>query len=304
MKNRMLFGIIACASVMALVSCSGKKANKITIATPDGAPAVALQDLYGEKEYSITNGIDPSEELKTLFADGSYDVIMAPVNLGANLYNNKESSYVLSSVLTWGNLYIASQSPIDEASLSGKTVKAFGKTSINSVIINDVMPEDTTVSYDYDSTADSAEALLKSDTDIVVVAEPKLSVVTLQLKAKNITVNKISIQELYSKKHENRTSFPQAGCFIREDIKNSKKIRDFLADLKESCDECTNDLDEVSNTVVNIGLLPNVNVAKMAIPGSNISYKTGKEAKADIDAICDLNKAMFGGANPQDEFYL
>ena len=79
----------------------------IKVASPNGAPALALASLAQKNPENYT--YVAADTIAAEFAAGKADFIIAPINAGAKLYKMGKSSYKLAAVVTWGNLYFASQ---------------------------------------------------------------------------------------------------------------------------------------------------------------------------------------------------
>jgi NitT/TauT family transport system substrate-binding protein len=115
-------------SFVFLTGCTEDAKLKVTL--PNGIPLISVAGTLTEDiEY---NNVTGPNLLVTAFTSKEADIIIAPINLGAKLYNSGNSSYKLDSVIGFLNTYIVS---IDEpltslADLDGKTLAAFGETNI------------------------------------------------------------------------------------------------------------------------------------------------------------------------------
>lgn len=271
---------------------------------PGGAPAVSFANYVTtsntKENYTV---VSDTTLLQQAFAKGEMDIVVAPINMGANLYSKGKSTYKLASVLTWGNLYFASQrEDFTLASLDNSPVTFFGENSINMAIVDYVLTSNniTTGERTYlGSTSNTQEKLLTDAEAIVLVAEPALSAA----KTKK-TIKSISVQELYAEL-SGTGSYPQAGLFVSASaVANHKGLVDqLLVDIKASCDLIKTDLDTSAASAFAFLGAPGVPVLKNAIPGSNIDYKKASDVKEKINAVANLKLALFGGALPQDEFY-
>ena len=292
--------------VFALSSCNNKPKEEIkddytiTVTAPNGAPAVALATLAlnNKDNYNFIAGT----AIASAFSSNSSDVVIAPINAGAKLYKNNKSTYRLAAVITWGNLYFASQ--IENFTLDtmkGKEIVLFGENTINAAVAKYVLEKNNiecTFKYETD-TAVTQSVLIQNQDKIVMVAEPALSAA----KTKK-TITSISIQDLY-KKASNNAQFVQAGIFVKTDtIKNHEKaLSNYLLQLKEETDTLSTNLDKFAEASVSLELIPALPVAKTAIPNCNIKYKDAKDAKTQIEATAKLCLADFGGDLPVEEFY-
>lgn len=283
--------------LLSLSSCN-KNEEKLSIVAPSGAPAVAICSLDQEK-YDISFGYE-AVTLQTAFINKEADVIIAPINLGATMYS-KNQNYVLGAVLTWGNLYLASKTSFSLTDLNNKDLVLFGQNTINDSIIQYIFKENN-ISFGENtiylgSTNDTQAKLLSSDDGVYLVAEPALSVI----KAKN-EIYTVSIQDEY-KKITKSSSYPQAACFIKNDLACNKTRADsLLEDIKKSCELCLNDKNGVSKRAEELSL-GKQSVLTNAMANLNINYVKALNSKSAIEKCVAINPKLFGGNNPSSEFY-
>ncbi|MBR6071533.1 MAG: hypothetical protein IKP77_01715 [Acholeplasmatales bacterium] len=306
--KKVLFIFLFLFNLILLASCSTNDDYKITVVAPQGAPAVSVASIaVNDKDnYSFIDANNIAEQ----FTANEKDIIIAPVNAGAKLYKANKSTYKLGAVVTWGNLYFATQRTDILAinDLTGKKVTLFGETTINSSFAKYVLDlYNITPNYDYLGTAANTKELLATDANaIVMTAEPALTAVTNQLKQANKTVKAYSVSDLY--KEFSTEEFTQAALFIKADtIKNHKKVLDnFLDKVKESCDLVSSNLEAVANNIItlgNTGLPSALPVLKTALPKCNIKFKSAADSKLAIEKTANIDLSQFGGAVPSDDFY-
>lgn len=300
-----ILSFILLLTVILCASCSKKDDYKLSVIAPSGAPGIALADMVKNNADEYNFEINKTADvLKTAFAAKTADVIIAPVNLGAAQYKANQT-YVLASVITWGNLYFASQKEnFTINDLNNSDVLLFGSGTINHVIVEYILKEKgisiTGQTAPLASTKETTAQLISNPNAICLVAEPSLS--TAKVKKSNITA--ISVQDLY-KEVSGSNSYPQAGCFINiNSINNHKKVvDDFLTKLEASCKKCSNDVDTIAGYAEELELGGTKSVLVNAIPNSNISFVKANAAKSDLEKVIAIKPAMFGGANPANEFY-
>lgn len=295
-------------NILLVSACSATDDYKFTVVAPQGAPAVAVASaaIGNEDNFAFINANNISEQ----FTANDKDIIIAPVNAGAKLYKAGKSTYKLGAVVTWGNLYFASQKSLTSINdLEGQKVTLFGETTINASLAKYVLEKkNIAVTYEYKGSAEDTKNLLVSDANaIVMTAEPALTAVSNQLKQQNITVSAFSISNLYKEVSDN-SEYTQAGLFIKsETIENHKKaLNSFLDTIKASCDLVTNDVDKVADNIItlgNTGLPSALPVLKTALPKCNIKYVSAQDAKTAVEKTVEIDKTQFGGANPSDDFY-
>ena len=87
--KRILTFIIALVFLVSLTSCFEDNNQKVSLIAPTGTPTLGLSEALDTYEssfdYNIVSGPDA---LKAAFINASYDIIVAPVNLGSTFYNN------------------------------------------------------------------------------------------------------------------------------------------------------------------------------------------------------------------------
>ncbi len=307
MKKLFLVTTLGATFVLALSAC-GKDEYKLSVVAPQGAPAVSVSALAvaDTANYSFIDANNISEQ----FTSNEKDIIIAPVNAGAKLYKLGKSTYKLGAVVTWGNLYFATQRADIQSvtDLAGKDITLFGENTINSSLARYVLTnKNIEPNYKYLGSAANTKELLASDANsIVMTAEPALTAVTNQLKQNGKTVKAFAISDLY--KEISDAEFTQAALFIKNDaIENHKEVvNDFLDSVKASCDLVTNDVEKAANNIItlgNTGLPSALPVLKTALPKCNIKFVDAKDSKKQLEKTVSIDPAQFGGANPADDFY-
>lgn len=272
------------------------------IAAPGGAPALALAVLAAEnpENYSFV----AAETIAAEFANETADFIIAPINAGAKLYKAGKSDYRLAAVVSWGNLYFASQKEGFRAEdINGAELVLFGENTINASVAlfalekNGIVP----AKVDYLAGAANTQTLLLTDeTAIVLTAEPALTAAGI----KNERVSGCAVNTLL-KEAAGLEGFAQAGLFVRAETlaEHPEAVKAYLALAEEAAAKCTEDPDAVAEAAVALEILPNVKVAKSALPNCAIRYVSAAEAKEQVEQTAEIDLSQFGGAVPADDFY-
>ena len=279
------------------VSCSDD--YKMTIVGPSGAPSIAVAQLAKESEdYEFNLGVDPTL-LQSYFVNNSADAIIAPINLGSKMYTNNHN-YVLASILTWGNLFFASQKEFTLSDLNNNDVIFFGENTINMAVVNYILSQNNiTPNITYLGSTSLTQAELLNSNSIVLIAEPALSV------AKNKKeIFSISVQEEF-KKLTNIEGFPQAGLFIRQEtITNHKsKVDKFISEVKASANKATTDLELVAQYSEELSLGGKKEILVRAIPNCSIKFTKANDTKDILNTFVNISsiKPFFGVL--EDGFY-
>ncbi len=290
-------------AAMMLLSCAAfAEAPAMKVSSPAGAPGLALATLAVQNPDNYT--FVAAETISAEFASAQADFIIAPINAGAKLFKMGKSTYQLAAVVSWGNLFIASQKEgftLDD--LNGGKVVLFGENTINASVVKYAMEKNGYVpaTIEYLGSAANTQSLLLSDAEaIVVTAEPALTAA----KMKNDKITAYSVNELY-KAATGFEGYTQAGLFVKaETVANQpENVEAFLKLVEAACAANTDDVAAVAEAAVALELLPNVKVATNAIPGCAIRYMAALDAKEQVELTANVDLTQFGGAVPADEFY-
>lgn len=282
-----------------LTGCSTPPKASLTLLVPSGAPFLSVAKVKDEVQSEVTIGPDL---LPVAFTKGEKDLIIAPVTLGAKLYNAKKSNYTLDAVLGWGNLHIVSRSPISDISdLQNKNILAFAEHSTPGIMLR-LATKDLNVSITYfKSVSDIGGPFLNGQYDYVLLSEPILSKILSNIK-----------EETYTYSLQNVTVLPriaQFGIFSNVDVDHQAK-HDFYTKLENNI-KYINELPETYAKDV-VSLDPQfselgVDVIKKAIPNLNFEYKRASDVKDDLNVFFnylvneDIN--IIGANNVDDNFY-
>ena len=292
--------------VIALILMSGVilsvSAEDFKVSAPSGAPALALAVMAAENPEAYT--FVAADTIAAEFAANTADFIIAPLNAGAKLYKAGKSTYKAAAVVTWGNLYIASQKPdFKLEDINSAELTLFGENTINSSIVLFALAENgiTPASTAYLAGAANTQSLLLTDENaIVVTAEPALTAA----KMKNDAITAYPVNDLY-KNATGYDGYTQAALFVNADTlaEQPEAVAEFLAKAAEAAEKCTTDTAAVAEAAVALEILPNAKVAMSAIPNCSIRYMSALDAREQIETTANVDLSQFGGAVPADDFY-
>ena len=291
------------ALAMALGMCAfanaeGADISGLTVTSPGGAPALALATMAAENKDNYT--YIAADTIAAAFAGKEADFIIAPVNAGAKLYKAGKSTYKLAAVVSWGNLFIASQkADLKAEDLNGANITLFGENTINASVVLYALKENgiEPANVDYLAGASDTQALLLSDAEaIVVTAEPALTAA----KMKNGQIGAIAVNDLFG-----ADGYAQAGLFVKAETLEAQPeaVAAFLKAAEEACGKCATDVEAVAEAAVTMEILPNAKVAAAAIPGCAIRFVAAKDAKEQVEKTAAIDLSQFGGEVPADDFY-
>ena len=242
--------------VFTFVGCKEKKNEEedrvVSIIMPTGTPALGLASYAqsaqeeGKAEVKIVGGADL---LKAAFIDKSYDIIVAPVNLGAMMYNQYQA-YVLYKAFVWGNLYLATKSEISSFSdINGKKVVVFGQNSTPDIIFKGILQfyQDVNVEIEYVDDVSTANSMLSNGSaEYIISAEPSLS----KIKDK-LGLNVLDLQEEW-KKVSGSESYPQAGIFVKKELLENKSVSAALLNMINSVKGAVTNKDKLASDAIKL----------------------------------------------------
>ena len=178
--KKMLFVLLSTLLLISLCASAGAEAGvlpALRVAAPGGAPALALATLAVDDPDHYTF-ITP-ETITAEFSAGTADFIIAPLNAGAKLYKMGKSTYKLGAVVSWGNLFLASQREgFKLEDINGADITLFGEDTINASITLYALEQSgikpASVAY-LAGAANTQQLLLSDENAIVLTAEPALT---------------------------------------------------------------------------------------------------------------------------------
>ena len=258
-------------SMLLMVGCIDDSSKKVSVIVPTGTPSLGIANVLNDKTLVDANIVSGSDPLIAAFTNASYDVVVAPVNLGAKLYNSNENfSYILYKTIVWGNYYLVSNEEIATLeNLEGKTVLVFGMNSTPDVVLRTLISaKNINVNLEYvDDVTTANSYLLSGKADIIVSAEPSLTKISAN---KNFYI--LDLQKQWQQL-TGRYSLPQAGIFIKKNIKDEKYLKSVLDKMIESV--------QMASTK------PNVLVANAINVDENLA-KIGEETLQKAIGNCNL----------------
>lgn len=253
-------------SFLLFSGCSVKE-ESISILVPKGAPSLAFIEVFQNSEilWKTVDGTDviSAEMIKE---NPTYDIIVAPINLGVKLMDNN-ADYKLHSVLTWGNLYLVAEEGYEE---NPKFV-AFGENAVPQKILEEYLNTQTLLSAPtyVNGVSDAQAMLLSSQANVALLAQP-IAAATI---AKGAEIGKdlkiiANLQQVYANKYDSEEQgYPQAAIFVKSGSESKvaaivKEIETFVsADSKEQ-------------TEVRTAYIETIGVEELGIPNATIALKT------------------------------
>jgi NitT/TauT family transport system substrate-binding protein len=289
---------------LGLSACGGDEAHQMRVMVPNGIPAIAQSYIEHEQSdlYEIDRVSGP-QPLVAAFTSSSHDVIIAPVNLGANLYN-KQSPYLLAGIITWSNLQIISHAPIHSLTdLQNEHILAFGQGATPQIIIDYLFSQQQiSVNMDYvgSSAQESYLNFLQTDDGIAIVSEP----VTSTAKANDASLYVFDLADLWIQT-TGMPLFPQAGIFVHQDL-SSDAIDQYLNDIEDAAYIALDRPSVIAGYCENLDYPFERDIIEEALSNSGIAYQSSDQAMEAIyeflQLIYDFKPQLIGGMIPDEDW--
>ena len=287
-------------------SCSVVKSSEYSIILPTGAPSIALSSfLYQKDDKTTVTIVSGSDPLVAAFSSSNYDVIVAPVNLGAKFYNQLEDpEYLLYRPIVGCNYYIlTSIEGLTFNDLDNMEIIAFNENSTPGVMLKalskyyDINPNITYLS----SVNEVNPYLISKRVEVILTAEPSKTIVCTKGD-----FDEIDILALWQEMAHSEYNVPQAGIFVKKELLKNKSYLDLL-------DEMTSSIEEEPMVMAERAILVDPNLASMdkdllamAIPNCHFikNALNQKEVEYYFSKIMEFGLGQtIGGKLPDDEFY-
>ena len=302
MKKLFIMFLSVLLTLCAIAPINADDEYSVKVSAPNGAPALAVATLAVEDPDSYT--FVAADTIAAEFANKTADFIIAPINAGAKLYKAGKSDYKLAAVVTWGNLYIASQkADFALEDINGAAITLFGENTINASVVLYALAENglEPASVEYLAGAANTQSLLLTDENaIVVTAEPALTAA----KMKNDAISSYAVNDLL-KAANGFDGYTQAGLFVSAATleNHPEAAAEYLVKAEEAVSKAETDVAAVAEAAVALEILPNAKVASAAIPNCALRYMSAADAKEQVEATANIDLPQFGGSLPADDFY-
>lgn len=271
--------------------------EEISITVPQGTPFIAVGNLMGSNNLTI-EPVSGAAGVKTALIERKSDIVIAPLNLGAQLYNKGNSKYELSAVIGFGNTYVISKKNIQLSSiqdLNGKKILAYSQGGTPDIVLQYVLNQNN-VSAEIEymgSVSEVVPFLIQGTYDYVLAAEP---VITNIKENKKVELNILNLQDYIDEK------IMQAGIFVNPASEKQESIDIVLNSIEKNIKNMNENVEEYAKELINKHVYFSdltENILVKSIPNSNLGYMNALENKAEVEKY--LN--MINYELPKEEFY-
>ena len=254
--------VIAAALIAALAvgfaACDPKDETPgaLRVAAPEGTPALAIARLKTDNAtlagHAMTYEVVSPSLIAAEMSGGKADVVIMPVNAGANLIR-QGADYRLISVAVNGSLFMVGSTDdggaIEKADIAGSKVACIGQGATPGLVFEYVMrsmgleivaadktPGENQVAVQYVAGGPEAKAQLENDNvDFAVVGEPAA---TTFKNAMGLNAE-LDMQAAW-KDATGEETYPQAGLFVRTSLAADAEFTSALFDALAASKEWVN----------------------------------------------------------------
>lgn len=228
----------------------------LRVAAPEGTPALAIARLKTDNAtlagHAMTYEVVSPSLIAAEMSGGKADVVIMPVNAGANLIR-QGADYRLISVAVNGSLFMVGSTDdggaIERADIAGSKVACIGQGATPGLVFEYVMrfmgletvaadktPGENQVAVQYVADGPVAKSLLENDTvDFAVVGEPAA---TTFKNAMGLNAE-LDMQAAW-KDATGEETYPQAGLFVRTSLAADAEFISALFDALAASKEWVN----------------------------------------------------------------
>lgn len=321
-KKHLLYILLAIISIIA-IGCQKEEITEIEPKNfkfyyPDGTPALTVAKLAKEKpeiyeniriDYELQKSPDL---LVSKILKEEADIAIVPSNLAAQAFN-KELSYKILGTPTWGAMYLTSTRDIDSfEELKGEEIYAFGKgltpdLVLRYVLANNGIDPDSDVNISYlNSAQEMGPAFLSGKTDLALLPEPLLSVITMKKEDAKVVLD---LNSEWGTVAGVEKGFPQSSLIIKEELieENGEFVENFIKEYEASRKWAIENMDKLSEYAEELDIGVAKDIIEKGIIWTNpqdfhIEDSIG-EYEAYYRAILDFAPDFIGGKVPGEEIY-
>ena len=302
--KKILFMLFVAVAALVLVGCKtpensgdGAITEEVKIITPQGNPFIAVGNLLGEENIKI-DSVNGAAGVKQALVAGEYDIVIAPLNLGAQLYSKEQSKYVLNSVIALGNTYIVSNKNVKLDSiqdLQGKTILAYSQGGTPDIVLQYVLNANNvqaTIEYQ-PSITEVVPFFMQGQYDYILAAEPVIT--NLKVK-KNKELNVLNLQDYTD------NTIMQAAVFVNPNSQKQESIKAVISKIEANIKQMNENPQAYANSIISKDVYFSdlgADIIATSLPNANLSFLDAKNNKSKIEAYL----TMIGYQLPNEGFY-
>lgn len=302
-----------------LAGCASKEPVTVNIGFLKGPTGIGAAKFMDEiengsydTEYAVTLESDASVITASVIS-GDLDVAAVPTNVAASIYNKTEGGVSILAVNTLGVLYILENGHTvnSTADLAGRTIYAIGQAANPEYVLDHILTQNglepgTDVFVEYMTPDEVVAHMMAKDTDLCMLPVPYTATLLMKDADARIALNLTDEWAAVS----GGSTLAQGCLVVRNDALDEDTVADFLSAYEESIAYMTDEanIEEAAALTVAYGIIGSDQIAKAAIPDSNIVFIAGAEALKDclqgyFEVLYAADPTSIGGEIPDDGIY-
>lgn len=306
------------AVLMMMTTCAFAEGDTVRLGGLKGPTSMGMVKLLDDAENGLTENnyeftlAGSADELTPKLLKGELDMIAAPVNLGAILYNNTNGAVRALAVNTLGVIYIVEKGGEEVQSLSdlkGCTIYATGKGStpeyaLNYLLMQSGLDPEKDLTVEWKSEPTEVVALMAAqDHAIAMMPQPYVTVASNQLEDLRIAIDLTKVWNDL----ENGSRFITATFIVRTQFaqEHPEAVEAFLKEYAASAEYVNENIHEAAQLIEKYDIVKAA-IAEKAIPYCNIVSITGEEMATALNGylqiLYDQDPAAVGGSLPAEDF--
>lgn len=272
---------------------------KLSMLVPSGSPLLSVAGVLESVDYEVTIGPDL---LPVTLTKGEKDLVIAPIIVGAKLYNSGVSDYQLAAMVGWGNLHILSRTPISSIQdLEGKNILAFGEHSTPGIMLKLATADlNVTITF-FKAVSDVGAPFLTKQYDYVLLSEPILSKIIASSSEDCFTFSLQNLAQL--------PKIAQFGIFVNPKA-NAQKVTAFLSAVEANVSYLNEEPLAYANSIVDQDVQFSelgIEIISNSIPNTELSYVSAQNAKTDVNEflsfLINTDVNLIGAQLVDENFY-
>ena len=287
----------------------------INVAVLNGPTGIGAVKLMDNPAYNVSVYQSPAEMIGRIVT-GEVEVAAVPANLAATLYNRTDGQIVALGPIALGVLFIA-QNVDDESmvissinDLAGRTILAGGRGSTTEHILKKLLQSN---GLDIDSDVNMEWFLNHSEVNASLVTRPGAIAmipepfVSIAMDNNEDVRMVLDLNEAWREATGGELTMSVLIAQVSFVEQNPDWVQMLLSDFQESI-YFVNNSPEAPYLVAEKGFIPNVDIARKAIPGCNLVFFEDRQRgasllRAFLEILYEIDAESIGGNLPNETFY-
>ena len=294
---------------------------KVIIAGLKGPTSMGMikmidNNSLSNSEYDVSFTIDNTpDNLTGKIINDEVHIAAVPTNMASILYNKTKGKIQFLALNTLGVLHITGRESITGIpELKGKTIALSGKGAAPEFVMKYILSEkelseEISLKY-YPDHSSLAQAIISGDEEYALLPQPFVSQVLMKTSQDKSPLQIVAdINKVWESMGQEKKALPMGCLIVNKEFaeRNPEFVVKFLSAYEKSVEWVNNNHIEAGKLIKKHNILPDENLAALAIPGSSIVYYSSDEASDTVNDFLEIlygfNPKSVGGKLPDENFY-